>query len=222
MLAREASPRDWAELQNNLGNAYAERLLGDRGDNLLQSAACFQSAVDAFGPSVLPQWAGTLANLAATYQELASYGEPDALRRAVQCLEQALTVADSLDRAMRATIQAQLGRAVLNLTPDSPSAARQAIGYLQAALEVFSAESAPAMWANTMTSLGRVQLAAGDRDEAIRSLRAALTVRTREAAPLKWAEVQAALGWAYYKGGELSRLRPALHRPPQCSGHSGT
>jgi CHAT domain-containing protein/tetratricopeptide (TPR) repeat protein len=202
VMTREESPLDWAQQQNNLGNAYAERLLGDRGDNLLQSAACLRSAVEAFGPSVLPQWSATLANLALTYEELASYGELDALRRAVECLEQALTVADRLDPVMRAMTQARLGQAVFRLTPDNPSALRQAMGYLQAALRVLTADSAPAYWARIMYDLGDVQLAEGDWDEAIRSLRAALTVWTREAMPSNWANTQLKLAGAYYMGGD--------------------
>lgn len=210
VVNREASLSGWAQLQNNLGNAYAERLLGDPGDNLLQSAACLRSAADAFRALSPPQWARTLTNLATTYTELDSYGEPDALRRAVECLRQALTVADELEPAMRATIQGQLGQTILQLTPDSPSAARQAAGYLQAALEVFTVDSAPAAWARTMSDLGAVQLAAGRRDEAIGSLHAALTVRTREAAPFDWARTQLTLAGAYSADGQYELAAACL------------
>ncbi len=31
---REAFPKDWAATQNNLGDAYSDRIRGERGENL--------------------------------------------------------------------------------------------------------------------------------------------------------------------------------------------
>ena len=205
VITPELSPQGWARQQLNLGNAYAERLLGDRGDNLRRSASYLRSAADLLGPSVLLQWTDALTSLALTYEDLAAYGEPGALRQAVECLRQAQTVADRLEPARQAIIKEQLGRTLFRLAEDSPSAVQQAVGYLEAALQVFTADSAPAQWARVMTNLGEVQLVAGDRDKAISSLRAALTVRTREATPLDWAKTQTSLGEAYATGRDYQR-----------------
>ncbi|WAN70220.1 tetratricopeptide repeat protein [Moorena producens JHB] len=36
---REAFPIDWAMTQNNLGNAYSERITGDKAQNLEEAFA---------------------------------------------------------------------------------------------------------------------------------------------------------------------------------------
>jgi tetratricopeptide (TPR) repeat protein len=202
VISREDHRIFWAELQNNLGNAYAERLLGDGGDNLRNSAACLRSAADAFGRTAAQRWAGALSNLALTQQKLAGYDDPEAGRRAVEYLRQALSVGSALPPDMRAQLQAMLGQAMLVLAPDSPALASEAAGYLRAALEIFTPDGAPVRWSATMHDLGAVQLAAGDLAGAIGSLLAAGTVRTRELMPLAWADTQRALGDAYHRAGE--------------------
>jgi hypothetical protein len=40
----EEFPLDWATAQNNLGNAYRNRILGDLEENSTQAIQCFQHA----------------------------------------------------------------------------------------------------------------------------------------------------------------------------------
>ena len=44
---REAFPKDWAGTQNNLGNAYRERIRGEKAENLKEAYDIFKSAIEA-------------------------------------------------------------------------------------------------------------------------------------------------------------------------------
>ena len=47
LTPRERYPREWADLQNNLGNAYHARLRGDPAENFEISIAMHQAALSA-------------------------------------------------------------------------------------------------------------------------------------------------------------------------------
>lgn len=42
---REAMPEEWAQVQNNLGIVYCDRICGDKAENLEQAIACYQNAL---------------------------------------------------------------------------------------------------------------------------------------------------------------------------------
>ena len=80
---------------------------------------------------------------------------------------------------------------------------QRAIECYQAALRIYTEETAPQEWATTQNNLGNAysDLPTGDRGEnlrlAIEHYEAALRVYTEEAAPQEWATVQNGLGVAY-------------------------
>ncbi|WP_139295231.1 tetratricopeptide repeat protein, partial [Planktothrix tepida] len=43
---REAFPEDWAMIQNNLANAYSNRIKGEKAQNIEQAIAAYQSALE--------------------------------------------------------------------------------------------------------------------------------------------------------------------------------
>jgi tetratricopeptide (TPR) repeat protein len=45
VFTRDRFPEDWARTQNNLGNAYLNRIRGERADNLETAIACYQEAL---------------------------------------------------------------------------------------------------------------------------------------------------------------------------------
>ncbi|MEQ9486620.1 MAG: tetratricopeptide repeat protein [Coleofasciculus sp. F4-SAH-05] len=58
-------PQDWATTQNNLGNAYSDRIRGDRAENLEAAISHYHNALLVYTQSDFPQqWAGTQNNLA--------------------------------------------------------------------------------------------------------------------------------------------------------------
>ncbi|NJN13067.1 MAG: CHAT domain-containing protein, partial [Richelia sp. RM1_1_1] len=54
VYTRDTFPRYWADTQNNLGNAYNERILGDKADNIEKAINCYQDALTVFTPTALP------------------------------------------------------------------------------------------------------------------------------------------------------------------------
>ncbi|MGH1395738.1 MAG: hypothetical protein ACRAVC_17185, partial [Trichormus sp.] len=57
---REALPVEWAATQNNLANAYKERIKGDRADNIEKAIAAFTEALTVRTREALPvEWAAT-------------------------------------------------------------------------------------------------------------------------------------------------------------------
>jgi CHAT domain-containing protein len=55
MFTCESFPEKWAETQNNLGNAYLERIQGERAANLEAAICCFSNALEVFTCAVFPQ-----------------------------------------------------------------------------------------------------------------------------------------------------------------------
>ena len=45
VYTREAFPQDWAMTQNNLGNAYKDRIQGSRAENLEAAIKAFEAAL---------------------------------------------------------------------------------------------------------------------------------------------------------------------------------
>jgi CHAT domain-containing protein len=65
---RTTSPYKWAGIQDNLGNVYQERLLGDKAQNLERALTCHKKALLVYTRKSHPtQWAITQSNLGAAY-----------------------------------------------------------------------------------------------------------------------------------------------------------
>jgi tetratricopeptide (TPR) repeat protein len=68
----ESQPILWAQIQFELGKAYANRLIGDRRSNLDHAIDCFQNALRIYDRKLLPeQWANTQLYLGKVYAALA-------------------------------------------------------------------------------------------------------------------------------------------------------
>jgi hypothetical protein len=92
---REAFPEDWAMTQHNLGNAYRERIQGDRAENLERAIHFYNQAAEVFTRTSFPEkWATNQACLAEalTKRALLTNSCTD-LDTAVQLLQTALEAA---------------------------------------------------------------------------------------------------------------------------------
>ncbi|GAB4208753.1 MAG: hypothetical protein Fur006_67940 [Coleofasciculaceae cyanobacterium] len=68
VYTRETFPEQWATTQNNLGNAYGDRIHGDRAENLERAIASYEAALQIRTREANPEkWAMTQNNLAAVY-----------------------------------------------------------------------------------------------------------------------------------------------------------
>lgn len=80
-------PENWAETQNNLGNAYSERISGSREENLDLAISAYQAALQVHTREAFSQeWAKTHNNLALVYRDRGQSFE------AITCLQSALEV----------------------------------------------------------------------------------------------------------------------------------
>ncbi len=60
LCPRAAFPEKWAMTQNNLGNAYSDRIKGDRGENIEQAITAYNLALEVRTRAAFPQdWAMT-------------------------------------------------------------------------------------------------------------------------------------------------------------------
>ncbi|MEH1912126.1 CHAT domain-containing protein, partial [Nostoc sp.] len=70
VYTRSAFPVNWAMTQNNLGNAYGERIFGERAENIELAIAAYNQALEVYTRSAFPvNWAMTQNNLATAYGE---------------------------------------------------------------------------------------------------------------------------------------------------------
>jgi tetratricopeptide (TPR) repeat protein len=202
----EVSPQDWGLTQNNLGNAYRNRIQGERAKNLEVSIRCYLAALEVYTREAFPQdWANTQNNLGIAYLYRIRSERAENLEAAISCFLAALEIYTCetfpQDWAM---IQNNLGEAYRNrIRGEKAENLEAAIHYYLGALEIYTREAFPQDWATTQNNLGNAYCLRikGERAEnleaAIRCYLAALEIRARKALPEKWAITQNNLGNAY-------------------------
>ena len=93
MYTRQAYPEDWARTQNNLGNAYRNRIWGERAENLEQAIFHYKQALEVRTRQAYPeQWAATQNNLGTAYAERIRGERAENLEQAIFHYKQALEV----------------------------------------------------------------------------------------------------------------------------------
>ncbi|MEH2372668.1 tetratricopeptide repeat protein [Nostoc sp.] len=71
--------------QNNLANAYSQRIKGDRADNIEQAIAASTAALTVYTQEALPQdWAMTQNNLANAYSQRIKGDRADNIEQAIR------------------------------------------------------------------------------------------------------------------------------------------
>jgi CHAT domain-containing protein len=213
----------WALIQNNLGNAYRERIEGNRKENLELAIHVYRAALEVHTRQDLPfDWAMTQNNLGTAYSNRIEGEDKENIELAIQAYRAALEVHTRQDFPIDwAMTQNNLGTAYNDrIAGDRKENIEQAIHALRASLEVRTRHSFPIKWAGTQNNLGTAYYyrIAGERKEnieqAIHAYRAALKVYTRQDFPFEWAMTQNNLGVAYYKGiaGEQKEnIEQAIH-----------
>jgi Tetratricopeptide repeat len=202
----EPGSADWAMTQNNLGNAWAGMLTGDRGENLRKAIAAYEAALTVYTKTAHPvDWAGTQTNLGGAWRDLPTGDRGENLRQAIAACEAALTVRTKAAYPVEwAGTQNNLGNAWRDMPADDQGEnLRKAIAAYEAVLTVYTKTAQAAQWAGAQNNLGNAwrDMPMGDRGEnlrkAIAACEAALTVYTRTAHPAQWAATQNNLGNAW-------------------------
>ena len=199
-------PEDWAMTQNNLGNAYKNRIEGVRAANIELAIACYREALIVHTPKNYPeQWATTQNNLGNAYKNRIEGVRAANIELAIAFYREALIVYTSENYPKNwATTQNNLGNAYSDRIEGVRAANIElAIARHTAALEVRTRKAYPEQWATTQNNLANAYrnriagVRAENIEEAIARYTAALEVRTRKDYPEQWAMTQNNLGNAY-------------------------
>jgi len=199
-------PKDWVMTQNNLANAYCDRIRGNRADNLEKAITRYHNALRFLSQSDFRQdWAATQNNLAAAYFDRIRGDRAENLEKAITHYHNALLVRTQSDfRQDWAMTQNNLAAAYSQrIGGDRAENLEAAIAHCNNALLVYTQSDFPQAWATLQNNLGNAysDRIRGDRAEnlevAIAHYHNALLVCTQSDFPQQWAMTQNNLGNAY-------------------------
>jgi CHAT domain-containing protein len=209
-------------IQNNLGNAYSDRIKGDKAENLELAIAYFRSALKVYTFDAFPEeWANTQVNLAIAYRKRIRGDKAKNLELAIACFQNVLKVTkfDTFPYEWADTNN-HLGVAYTQrIKKNKAENLELAIACFQNALKVTKFDTFPYEWAITQVNLAiayrnRIR---GDKAEnlewAINCLQDSLRVYTFDAFPYEWAMTQVNLANAYscrIRGDKAENLELAI------------
>ncbi len=205
---RETFPKEWAMTQNNLGNAYRNRIRGARADNLELAIAAFNRSLEVYTREAFPkEWAKLQNNLGIAYSNRIKGEQADNLELAIAAYKLSLEVLTHNAFPYEwASTQNNLGIAYSErIKGERSDNLELAITAYKLSLEVLTHNAFPYEWALTQNNLGsayinRVQGDIAENIEtAISCYQKALKIRTLNAFPRDWATTQNNLGNAYSK-----------------------
>ncbi|NEO85319.1 MAG: CHAT domain-containing protein [Spirulina sp. SIO3F2] len=206
VFSRNRFTQEWAAIQNNLGNTYAERIRGDRDKNLEKAIFSYRLALQIYNPhNFLQEWATAHNNLATSYTERIRGEKAENLEQAILNYELALQAYSRRDFPEEwAMTHNNLATAFKNrIQGKKAENLEQAILNYELALQVYTYEDFPRKWAITQNNLSnafsdRIRGEKKDNlEKAILALECSLKVRTREHYPQEWAMTQNNLATAY-------------------------
>jgi tetratricopeptide (TPR) repeat protein len=202
----EVFPQEWAGTQNNLANAYSDRIRGEKAENLDRAIAFYNEALKVYTFDAFPQdWATTQNNLAIAYSNRIRGEKAENLDRAIITYNEALKVRtfDAFPQDWAAT-QNNLANAYSDrIRGEKAENLERAIITYNEALKVRTFEAFPEDWAGTQNNLANAYInrirgeKAENLERAITAYHEALKVYTFDAFPQKWALTQNNLAVAY-------------------------
>ncbi len=207
-LTRNVSPKTWAETQNNMGNAYCNRIYGEQPENLEQALRCYKAALQVYTKEKFPQdWAWTLNLLGTVYHDRLRDNQEKNLEKAICCYKAALQVyTENKFPQGWADTNNNLGNAYCQRIQDNKEDNLDlAIVCYESALHTYSQdqEKFTQEWIITQNNLGNAYsngiLGKIEKniDLAIRYYQTALNICLIEVFPEEWATLQNDLGTTY-------------------------
>ncbi|NER05002.1 MAG: tetratricopeptide repeat protein, partial [Okeania sp. SIO3C4] len=101
VFTRENNSENWAAIQNNLANAYSDRIRGDRAENIESAIAAYHLALEVRTKQDFPMnWAGTQNNLAIAYRNRIRGDRAENIESAIAAYHLALEVRTKQDFPM--------------------------------------------------------------------------------------------------------------------------
>jgi CHAT domain-containing protein/predicted LPLAT superfamily acyltransferase len=222
LFARDRYPYKWAMTQNNLGNAYQERIREDRAANLEAAIAAYSASLQVYTRQDFPvDWAMTQNNLGIALRARIRGDRAANLEAAIAAYSASLEVRTRQDFPVQwATTQNNLGAAYdERIREDRAANLEAAIAAYSASLQVYTRQDFPVQWATTQNNLGIAysERIRGDRaanlEAAIAAYTASLEVYTRQDFPVDWAMTQNNLGNALrarIRGDRAANLEAAI------------
>ncbi|MFN6155807.1 MAG: tetratricopeptide repeat protein [Dolichospermum sp.] len=222
VFTRDTSPELWAAVQNNLGNAYTNRIRGDKAENLENAIAAYNKALEVSTRTDFPvDWATTQNNLGNAYKDSIRGDKADNLEKAIAAYNEALKVRTRTDFPVDwAATQNNLGATYRDrIRGDKADNLEKSIAAYNKALEVYTPADFPEQWAMTKNTLGNAynNRIRGDKAEnleiAIAAYNKALEVYTPADFPEQWAMTKNNLGAAYnnrIRGDKAENLENAI------------
>jgi CHAT domain-containing protein/tetratricopeptide (TPR) repeat protein len=206
VLTRDRIPLMWATAANNLGNAYRDRILGDKSENQEKAIHCWREVLQEPSRSrFLDYWGNTLINLGAVLCDRILGERSENLEAAIHCLTEVIKKCTLRNFPEQwATAQYNLGKAYNErIQGDKSDNIEQAINSWKQALKVKTSESFPKDWASIQYNLGGVYLQrlSGEEsdniEQAIECYTEALKIYSCSNFPQKSVQTQYNLGIAY-------------------------
>ncbi|WP_414582013.1 CHAT domain-containing protein [Scytonema sp. PCC 10023] len=157
VFTREAFPQDWAMTQNNLGNAYSNRIFGEKAQNIELAITSFTAALEVTTRQAFPQdWAMTQNNLGNAYLYRIFGEKAQNIELAITSFTAALEVTTrQAFPQLWATTQINLGNAYSDrIFGEKAQNIELAIASFTAALEVTTRQAFPQKHAETSFNLG--------------------------------------------------------------------
>jgi CHAT domain-containing protein len=171
-------PEKWAQTQNNLGNAYSNRIKGERGENIEQAIAAYNLALDVYTRNAFPeQWAMTQNNLATAYSDRIKGDRGENIEQAIAAYNLALDVytRDAFPEKWAGT-QNNLATAYSDrIKGERGENIEQAIKCYDHALAIRTPEAFPIDCLTTGRNLGNLGFKSGNWQLAIRGYEIAIT-----------------------------------------------
>ncbi|MBD2018206.1 CHAT domain-containing protein [Microcoleus sp. FACHB-53] len=189
VFIREAFPEKWAKIQNNLGEAYRNRIRGDKPQNIEKAVVVLQDALP-YIPEEFPELRAAIQNNLGL-----AYRDQEQIEQAIAVHKEALNFYSSKGLSEQwADTQNYLGIAY-----SDQEQIDEAIAAYEKALTVRSRGTEK--WTETQNNLAIVYRKKGQITQAIAIYQDNLKVYTREEFQETWARTQYNLGHAYTEEG---------------------
>ena len=212
----------WADVQNNLGRAYFDRVKGDKAENLEIAIYYYQESLKVHNLDVFPlKWADLQHNLGNAYSERIKGDRAENLEIAINYFYESLKIypCDTSPKDWAIT-QNSLGLAYSErIKGDKGKNLEQAIHCFCESLKIYTFDAFPFEWALVQHNLGKAYIdrIEGEKEDnlerAIHCYSESLKVRTFDTLPLKRALTQRNLACAYFdrvRGDKAENLERAI------------
>ncbi len=171
-LDRALDPQRWAAGQHTLGNAYSDRIRGDRAQNLEDAIAAFTASLEVYTRQDFPiQWATTQNNLGEALRQRIRGDRAQNLEDAIAAYTASLEVCTRQDFPIQwaettfnvALLYAQMAQSAFeqNDTTQGQRLRHQALTEMRSTLIIFTAEGFPDMHQRVNAQIARITAIVG-------------------------------------------------------------